>query len=306
MYSESAQLTKQIYMDKTTIFCYSIIEVNCMYEGLLNLKTTATIGFAHHFYIEGKYDIKYGMDRGIEIVYVSKGTLYGEYKEYKFRAEEGDFLVIVRHLPIRLYIDGENKHSHCSIQLNIPYEYEDSLHNGETKGIPVPIVVPMCEETKQLKNELFAIVSRLNISREGNELSATIIAMYILESLSRLHRNRLDAKSPSKSILEYKVKKYISANIHTKLTISNIAFELGKSPNYLNFVFKKSCGENITQYINSEKVRLICEMIHLREIPFKTACENVGIEDLSYGYRLFKKHTGLTPGKYLQSKKTLI
>ena len=58
----------------------------------------------------------------------------------------------------------------------------------------------------------------------------------------------------------------------------------------------------IHQYINKEKVRIISEIISERKLPFKKACESVGIEDVSYGYRMFKKHTGLTPSQFTDSQ----
>ena len=78
---------------------------------------------------------------------------------------------------------------------------------------------------------------------------------------------------------------------------------MARTPNYLNSVFKKSAGMGIHQYINKEKVRIISELILERKLPFKKACESVGIEDISYGYRMFKKHTGLTPSQYMESQK---
>ena len=37
-------------------------------------------------------------------------------------------------------------------------------------------------------------------------------------------------------------------------------------------------------------------------LEFKSACESAGITDVSYGYRLFKKQMGITPGEYKNSQ----
>ena len=75
------------------------------------------------------------------------------------------------------------------------------------------------------------------------------------------------------------------------------------TPNYINSVFKKRQGISIRQYINKEKVSLICELMHHRGVSFKIACENAGIFDVSYGYRLFKKSMGITTKEFLNSIK---
>ena len=73
------------------------------------------------------------------------------------------------------------------------------------------------------------------------------------------------------------------------------------SPGYLATVFKKETGITIGQYINSEKIRLISELMNNKGLSFRLACESVGIADVSYGYRLFKKQMGLTPGEYKET-----
>ena len=102
--------------------------------------------------------------------------------------------------------------------------------------------------------------------------------------------------------MEYKIKHFIANNISKELPLSKIAEAMGKTPNYLNSVFKDATGMGIHQYISRERVRTICELMQTQGIPFKKACECVSILDVSYGYRLFKKHTGVTPGAFLEGK----
>ena len=84
-------------------------------------------------------------------------------------------------------------------------------------------------------------------------------------------------------------------------SLSDISNELSLTSSYINHVFKENEGLPINQYINNKKVLCITELISTQHISFRTACNNVGINDYSYGYRLFKKHTGTTPGMFLKS-----
>jgi methylphosphotriester-DNA--protein-cysteine methyltransferase len=65
---------------------------------------------------------------------------------------------------------------------------------------------------------------------------------------------------------------------------------------------KEECGITIHQYINKERVRLLGELLQTQSISFQSACSQLGIEDVSYGYRLFKRHMGMTPKEYLEGK----
>jgi methylphosphotriester-DNA--protein-cysteine methyltransferase len=40
-----------------------------------------------------------------------------------------------------------------------------------------------------------------------------------------------------------------------------------------------------------------------RGLTFRDACENVSITDLSHGYRLFKRHMGVTPKQYISAER---
>jgi len=96
----------------------------------------------------------------------------------------------------------------------------------------------------------------------------------------------------------YKIKKIITGSKGEDISLDLLSRKIGKTPNYLNYVFKEETGMTIHSYIIKEKVRIICELILSRSLSFKDACQAVGINDVSYGYRLFKKQTGLTPGAF--------
>ncbi len=279
-------------------------------SGIINFSKMPTVGFSHHFYSDKEYSSTYGMEKSIELVYVESGGLLGKLGDHEFRVDEGCFLVLFRHLPISLYTDGKTPHSHCCIQLLGDYEFEflpkNNDDNGLLSGLAIPFVTPPCEETEELKKILFSAVSDVGISKEENGLCAAISGLTILQKISRIYKKRLQENQTIQSILKYRIKKYVASNLSGQTTLDEIARHMDRTANYINFVFKKECGMSIGRYINQEKVRLLCEMIHLRNISFKVACENVGITDISYGYRLFKKHTGLTPREYLSSKSRVI
>ncbi|MBQ7075553.1 MAG: helix-turn-helix transcriptional regulator [Clostridia bacterium] len=275
-----------------------------MQGGELVLKNIHKIFFAHHFYTEQDYKADYGTGQnGIEIVYIKKGNMTGELYGKTFLVEEGSFFVLLRHLPINLYTVGV--HSHCSVSLNGDFEfiYTENADNYESKksGIVLPFVTPPFKETEQLKKDLFLVVSELTVSKEKNEMSAVLLALSILQRLS-VNYQKKQGENPS-SIIEYKIKKYVANNIASNFDISDIAKELNMTPNYINSVFKKRQGISIRQYINKEKVSLICDLMHHRGVSFKVACENAGIYDVSYGYRLFKKNMGITTKEYMNSIK---
>ena len=127
-------------------------------------------------------------------------------------------------------------------------------------------------------------------------------ALGILSKIDRIGRRQAATESTT-SLWEYKIKEYIARYIHKNITLGDIAAALQKTPNYLNSVFHEATGTSIHRYINGEKVKRIAEILENREMSFQDACAAVAITDVSYGYRLFKKHMGVTMRSYLSGER---
>ena len=273
-----------------------------MYYGELTFNTVPTIGFAHHLYAEKQQTTVYGRHhKGFEIVYISNGELELNYNEQTLTASTGSIVVLFRELPITLF--GSAEQSHCTVQAEMPLQFT-LLDNGEIpqpNSLYLPFVIPPCPENERIKKMLYTIVSDLGVSREDNGFHAALQFMEILRLLDK-HARTLYCELDNASLISYRVKQLISQQFDKTLTLADIAADLNKTPNYINRLFREANGITIHQYINREKAARIAELIRHRQIPFKTACDSVGIFDTAFGYRLFKKHIGITPKQFLNSK----
>lgn len=273
----------------------------------LNFNEYPKIGFAHHFHMNSYRQVYGESVRSFEIVYTKTGgitaRLYG--KEYKI--EPGSVMVLFRDLPIELVSADGSPQTHCTVQVLMKCEMElienDAQVDVNSGGIIVPFIIPPCSENESIKKDLYAIISNAAGSTKRDNLSFSLAVLAILSKLDNIYRQKLYAKKNTSSILEYKIKRYVAEHMDKEIPLSDIAEALGKTPNYLNSVFKSVEGMGIHQYINREKVRMICELMENVHMPFKEACENVAIYDVSYGYRLFKKQTGVTPKEFLAGER---
>lgn len=270
----------------------------------INAEKIPSIGFAHHFCAENYYQ-SYGEknDTSFEIVYTKKGIVTAELCGKEYQIPPHSIFILVRALPIRLYSKAGTPHSHCTVQIQFdkrsaPIFTDSNPFENETGGINLPFIVPPSHETLSISKELFLIASTPNSSSEEEKLSARLCAMGILSRLNRIYLQELHSKNNA-SLIEFKLKRYIIENIDKDLSLSSLAKAIGKSPNYMNNLFKSANGISIRQYINNEKVHIIGELMKTKGIPFRDACLNVSVSDTSYGYRLFKKHTGMTPKEFL-------
>lgn len=100
----------------------------------------------------------------------------------------------------------------------------------------------------------------------------------------------------------YRACDYVRKNYMNKLTLEETAAFVYLSPAYFSRIFKDEMGLNFSTYLNQYRVeaarkRLLNDTASLSEIAVA-----VGFEGQSYFSKVFKKMTGVTPGKYRESR----
>ena len=272
---------------------------------LINFKKQPVFGFAHHIHLDEPNQIQTDLIHSFVILYVKSGQLNIKYIDKTIIAPEGSILVLLRDLPFEIHSGNGEPQDYCSIQVFTDYNFSFIDDNEDFPkdftGLALPIVTPPGSETEYIKKDMFSIVSHLSISVKNYTFYASMTLCGILSKLDMVYRQKLHKGKTPLSYWEYRIKKYVSEHISQKITINDIAKKMGKTPNYLNHVFKEATGIGIHQYVNREKIHLVTLLMEMRGFSFNQACENVGITDISHGYRLFKKHMGITPKTYISS-----
>ena len=271
----------------------------------LNLQTLPTMGFAHHFYAEN-YRQFYGIaDGSFELVYVWSGDMRISLENETIDVPQGSLFLLFRELPLRFETVDNTPHSHTSIQLRCEFllsRFKAEIEGTEgSAGLLLPMVFRPCEEAKRIGRKMSDIVAKLQQSRAENEQCCVAAALGILAELDDSCRKGLSAIVPSEHLLANNVSRWIEGHLRDDTSLERVAAVVGRSPNYVNAVFKRVNGVPVCQYVNRRKAVLMAELMAYKNVDFRTACENVGIADAAYGYRLFKKQLGTTPRQYVCS-----
>lgn len=96
---------------------------------------------------------------------------------------------------------------------------------------------------------------------------------------------------------------YIHLNLACELSLNTIAKELGFNATYLSAQFKKECKETITEYIHLQRVKMALKLLDETDLPVGEISAQVGMPDVSYFSRLFKKRYALSPLQYRTRQK---
>lgn len=91
---------------------------------------------------------------------------------------------------------------------------------------------------------------------------------------------------------------YVTLHMGEELSLSVISGYLGKNPSYVSGHFQKEMGESLTAYIHRERIQASIRLFNTTDCSVAEAAGSVGIHDLGYFTRLFRKQVGCTPSQY--------
>lgn len=96
----------------------------------------------------------------------------------------------------------------------------------------------------------------------------------------------------------YKAIHYMKRRFSEKLTLEETAQHVGFSPTYFSKIFKDEMGVTFNSYLGGLRVERSKMLLLSGEHSIGEICAEVGFEDQSYFIKVFRKYTGVTPGKF--------
>lgn len=100
----------------------------------------------------------------------------------------------------------------------------------------------------------------------------------------------------------YKAVDFIRRNYMKKLSLEEVASHVYLSPSYFSKIFKEEMGCNFVVYLNQIRIAVSKKLLMDDTIDLVDVSNLVGYDDQSYFSKIFKKCTGITPGKFRESR----
>ncbi len=91
---------------------------------------------------------------------------------------------------------------------------------------------------------------------------------------------------------------YIHIHLHEKITLKDIAEEIGMSACHLSRVFRKETGISFVDYIQKERVEAARHMLIYSRYTTSEISEYLHFSTQSYFIKIFYKYIGMTPAQY--------
>ncbi len=93
---------------------------------------------------------------------------------------------------------------------------------------------------------------------------------------------------------------FIDNNYHKAITIDELAKIAHLHPNYFIRLFRKHIGESPIHYLNRRRIEEAKYLLTYTGLPLKRISEKVGMSNIYYLSKVFKKYTGFAPSDYRQ------
>lgn len=268
------------------------------------------VTFAHVF---TKINYSADIDGGsncIEIVYIEKGPTMVETDGIIETVNENSIFLAFKKNKMKFQPLKDTIHIHYTV--NLQFDHELEISNGIDKKaderispLILPLYLKLDKNTTQFEVKLKEIMKEYNSHTVACGYKCSAMAVELLSDISIYSVTQMKTinqnYTPSQYFICNQIKKYISNNLDKSILLIDIARPLNKTPNYLNYIFKKINGISIKQYVNEEKISKVMQLISNYHITLKEAGKFVGIYDQNYLSRLFKKVTSMSVKKVIEN-----
>lgn len=126
-----------------------------------------------------------------------------------------------------------------------------------------------------------------------------LLSEEMVRRFCRVHERKAIHSYP---VLVQKILLAVDMDLTQNLTLQYFANELNVNDSYLSNLFRCEVGMTITDYVTERRIFRAADLLLTTRDPIKMVAKQVGIMDVHYFSRLFKKRMGMPPSKYREER----
>lgn len=235
-----------------------------------------------------------------EMVLIEEGTASFQIDAKNYTVVAGDLIVYNQNVthsetypadaPVKRYVIGINRVLLAGRGINciIPDEVSPVVHLGEW--------------AKELSHYFKVIVKEGISMRPGYEQICKGLLLTIFAIILRCCDLLPPEDEDSDSSLAPRISAFLEENYAHDITLNDIAAHFYISSYYLAHLMKKEFGISPIKQIMLLRMGEAQQLLLTTNYTITNICSMVGYENLNYFFYLFKRHTGLTPNQFRETK----
>lgn len=253
----------------------------------------------------------------MEIIKIIKGKYIVNINLKEYVVEEGD-IVILKSCTLHSFKQYENeKMASKTIMFDL-----SMLNSNVTDACSIKYFTPFLDNKvsyptilkpsdKGYKNIKNCIDKLFLCYEEKNEFFEIQLKSYLFELFYILFKEcfeihdystkiKDDTTNDIKAILEY-----IKINYMNPISIKDLANVVNFSEHYFMRFFKKYMGMTCVDYINEYRLNIATNLLETTDMSIMEIAVKVGVNNISYFNKIFKKKFNLTPKEYRKNLKNI-
>ena len=257
----------------------------------------STLGFLHY-------------NKDYMLIYFLRGTGNIKVEGHRYDIAEGDIIILNPAELFHCTVSDQAYHERIvlyfneSLLDNFPY-YTDALFqpfNSRKSGVGNLISVESVQKNRLDKQ----LEELLLLARTSDHTSAILSVCKVVELLAQIAQITASVEESFHDTLHEnplinEILRFLNQHFREDITISTVADAFGINKSYLSHLFKEQAGMSLWNYVILRRIQACNELIR-KNHSIEDASYQAGFQNYSNFFRLYKKHTGITP---LQFKKQL-
>ena len=253
----------------------------------------------------------------MEIIKIIKGKYIVNINLKEYVVEEGD-IVILKPCTLHSFKQYENEKM---VSKTIMFDLS-MLNSNVTDACSIKYFTPFLDNKvsypsilkpsdKGYKNIEECIDKLFLCYEEKSEFFELQLKSYLFELFYKLFKEcfeihdystkiKDDTTNDIKAILEY-----IKINYMNPISIEDLANVVNFSEQYFMRFFKKYMGMTCVDYINEYRLKIATNLLQTTDMTIMEIALKVGVNNISYFNRIFKKKFNLTPKEYRKKLKNI-
>ena len=240
---------------------------------------------------DGSYLIKREKPRMwvLEFVLSVTGTVHSAAEGVDYHPGVGDVYLLSPNQHHLYYSDSDDPWIKLFINMRGPVV--EGL--AEAYGLTGHLHFPKVPHLRGLFEEIYSMM-------ENRELTDSMVLEQTELLVHRIFRSlgekRLEENLSSGEISQ--IKQYLDAHVGQIVTIKELSDLIYRSPDYSIKHFKAEVGITPYQYLLKRKMSIAKRLLRDTALPIREVALQLGYEDAHYFSGLFKKETGMPPGRF--------
>ncbi|MFC4776935.1 response regulator [Paenibacillus sp. GCM10023252] len=195
------------------------------------------------------------------------------------------------------YEEGVTRSLH---QLFDPYLQETHISVNYVRHLAAELLFSLSRMMYEMEESFDTIIAGKLEVLKGIEQARTIQELQVLlQNMFIKATMYFEKKHMTKNTrVTHKIKEIISRRYMEDINTTLLSKEVFLTPNYISQIFKQETGLTITEYITRHRIETAKNLLKSPDLKVLEISEMVGIDNPQYFSTLFKKYTGMHPGKY--------